>query len=182
MLYFLYMITLISTKCAISENSNKIFRNAILTSQPINSHIYLTNEDYGQHIEEIEFTQTMTVLSQFSDRQLNSFRRLFINEIEIVLEDLETGESVLESNLIKAKYQDDVQFECDLPRSLLRENTYDWSMNGVFLNLNDSSYSVILDKRVNTNKTFMNVSCHFYLDGQLKLASLGFPPINLGLK
>lgn len=168
--------------CEQSENFESIPNDIVFTSRLDSNQIEFNNEDYDEIVEEIEFSgSTISISTQMPSSQLKTFRRLFINEMEILLDDLEANESITEPDIIKAKFQDDVQFECDIPGNLLRENSYDWSMNGILLNLNDSSYSVILDKRVNTNKTFMNVSCHFYLNGHHNgLTNLDFPPINLG--
>lgn len=141
------------------------------------------DDDYEEE-EEIAFEPTVLISSDLlecSTANLKSCRRLFINDLEIKLDDIDEDEWTSDAELIKAKYRDDIQFECDLPRQLLRDNTYDWSTNGVFLGLNESSYSLILDKRFESNKTFLNVSCHFYLKNHDMLTSLSFPPINLGL-
>lgn len=111
-------------------------------------------------------------------KELKAYRKLFINDLEIMLSD-ENGDEEVDLGVIKAKYRDDLQFECEMPRKLYR-GTYDWSINGYYLGINESIYNIVLDKRAQTNNTFLNVSCYFQLLDDRIFTTLEFPPINLG--
>lgn len=117
------------------------------------------------------------------NEDLNTYRKLSINDLVVSLQDFDDQEDVDNPNefqeIIKAYHKDDLQFECDLPEEY--KGTYDWSVNGYLIGLNDASYSLILDK-VDSNTTFLNVSCHFQpSDMKQNKITLNFPPINLGI-
>lgn len=109
-----------------------------------------------------------------SEESLKRYRKLFVNDMEVLLDDTEN-----EVDSVKAYYKDDLLFECEIPEDM-NKGVYDWSVNGYFLGLNESSYTLILDKKIESNSTFLNISCYFQLNESDKPIYLKFPTIHLG--
>lgn len=105
---------------------------------------------------------------------LKKYRRLYINDMEIIL-----NEDNDDIGLLKAYYRDDLYFECDIPEKISNGN-FDWFVNGHFLGLNDSSYTLVYDKKIESNSTFLNISCYFQFTSNSKASGLNFPLIHLG--
>ena len=114
--------------------------------------------------------------------QLAKYRSFAINEIKVFLDDIDTYESSSKDNeIIRVYYKDDLQLECNIPESKFR-GSYDWSINGYYLRLNESSYSLILDKKIDKNLTHLNFSCYFESTEAGQIVSLQFPTLVIGMK
>lgn len=134
--------------------------------------LYDTNAD-NDNMDQIQPVQLDNEHLDDSKR-LKIYRKLFINDLEISF----NGDDVdvdMDEMILKAKYKDDIQYECDLPKSEFT-GTFDWSVNGRFLGNNDSSYNIIIDRRI----SFLNVSCYFQMVNMSKFSWINFPPLSIG--
>jgi len=110
---------------------------------------------------------------------LNIYRKLSVNDMFININDDE-NESNNDNLVIKAYYKDDVQYDCELPEEYNLIETYDWLINGYKTGMNESSYNIILDKKIDAKNTFLNVTCMFKLLNQTNYFYIHFPIVHLG--
>jgi hypothetical protein len=111
------------------------------------------------------------ILESIDQEQLNEYRRLYVNDLRIAIDDLE-----LTREVIKVYLKDDVQFECNVPNTF-HKGTFDWSINNQLLGINDPTYVLAFDKKY--EKSLVNIKCHFQLISD-QTGSLEFPPIQIG--
>ena len=162
-------------------NFNNLHSNAATLNNAIKENSYYYEAEYdvfANKTDEGEETETKAPLFD-EENILKKYRKLIINDVAINLDDDEFNQNT-DTEVYKAYYQDDLYFECDLPDDICKGN-YDWSVNGFFLKLNEPAYTLILNKKINTNSTFLNVSCYFELAKHNLTKSLQFPLIHLGI-
>jgi hypothetical protein len=108
--------------------------------------------------------------------ELRMYRSFSINDVKVSLNDIDDRDT----DPIRVFYKDDLQFECDLPEEKYK-GSYDWSLNGHYMCLNESGYSLILDKNIEKNLTQLNFSCYFESTEIGRVVSLPFPTLIIGL-
>jgi len=162
-----------------------IARSAVLNKnkQPVNEYDGEDeDEDYNDDYELAEKSTTkntnlinketkFNILESIDQQQLNEYRKLYVNDLRIVIEDLELNREV-----IKVYLKDDVQFECNVPNKF-HKGTFDWSINNQLLGINDTTYVLAFDKEY--EKSTVNIKCHFQLISD-QTGSLEFPSIQIG--
>jgi hypothetical protein len=126
--------------------------------------------------EKSTFIDTMVKI--VASKSLNQYRKLQVNDMILNIND----ESSAEALNIKAYYRDEIQYECEFPPEEIAVSEMDWLVNGQRIGLNESVYTIVLDKKIDpSNKSsFLNVSCLVRLSDQPGFLSISFPLINLG--
>lgn len=120
---------------------------------------------------------------------LKSYRKLFMNGLELALHDVERAEDDqddeedharerIEENLI-VRDKDELEFECELPEHM-HAIGFDWSLNGVSLKLNESSFLFKMSDYKPTHVDEFRVVCHFQLNHQPTVFNVSFPALTLG--
>lgn len=110
---------------------------------------------------------------------LNLYRKLSVNDMFININGDE-NESKNDNLIIKAYYKDDIQYDCELPEEYDSIELFDWSVNGYMTGMNESSYNIVLDKKIDSKSAFLNVSCMFKLLNQTDMFQINFPIVHLG--
>lgn len=110
---------------------------------------------------------------------LNLYRKLSVNDMLININGDE-NESKNDNLIIKAYYKDDIQYDCELPEEYDSIELFDWSVNGYMTGMNESSYNIVLDKKIDSKSAFLNVSCMFKLLNQTDMFQINFPIVHLG--
>ena len=110
---------------------------------------------------------------------LNLYRKLSVNDMFININGDE-NESKNDNLIIKAYYKDDIQYDCELPEEYDSIELFDWSVNGYMTGMNESSYNIVLDKKIDSKSAFLNVSCMFKLLNQSDMFQINFPIVHLG--
>jgi hypothetical protein len=110
---------------------------------------------------------------------LNIYRKLSVNDMLININEDE-NESNNNNLIIKAYYKDDVQYDCELPEEYDSIEAFDWSVNGYMTGMNESSYNIILDKKIDSKNAFLNVSCMFKVLNHSDFFYIHFPIVYLG--
>ncbi len=108
--------------------------------------------------------------------ELGKYRSFSVNDVKVLLNDPEDRDI----DPIRVFYKDDLQFECDVPAEKFK-GSYDWSLNGHYMRLNESGYSLILDKNIEKNLSQLNFSCYFQSTEIDEVVSLPFPTLIIGL-
>ena len=110
---------------------------------------------------------------------LNLYRKLSVNDMFININGDE-NESKNDNLIIKAYYKDDIQYDCELPEEYDSIELFDWSVNGYMTGMNESSYNIVLDKKIDSKSAYLNVSCMFKLLNQTDMFQINFPIVHLG--
>jgi hypothetical protein len=92
--------------------------------------------------------------SNFS-RDYENYCKLSLNEMIVEMSDKNYVNEIL-----KAYYDDDLLFECDVPKNLIKSN-YTWIVNNKTADIIDSSYNTNIDKNIHKDVAFLKVACKF---------------------
>jgi hypothetical protein len=138
-------------------------------------------DDQFPNSNQTDLTNLRQMYIKLKKTNLNLYRKLSVNDMFInINEDENENEPTNENLIIKAYYKDDIQYDCELPEEYNLIETFDWSINGYMTGMNESSYNIILDKKIDSKNAFLNVTCMFKLLNQTDFFYINFPIVHLG--
>ncbi|RNA07854.1 hypothetical protein BpHYR1_003007 [Brachionus plicatilis] len=108
----------------------------------------------------------------FAFDQIHNYCNVYINDLEIKLNNFNRN------SLLKAFFNDHLTFECDIPYELGASN-FDWSVNGLFLGINEPEYMLFLDKKIDSDDSYLNITCYYWIPDIGPPQFFNFPMIHL---
>ena len=73
---------------------------------------------------------------------------------------IEMSDKSYVNEILKAYYDDDILFECDVPKNMIKSN-YTWIVNNKSTDIIDSYYNTNIDKNIHKDIAFLKVACKF---------------------
>ena len=107
-----------------------------------------------------------------SFNQINYYCNVYINDFRIKLNNNNRN------RLLKAYFNDHLTFECDIENRFEASN-FDWSVNGLFLGINEPEYMLFLDKKIESEKTYLNITFYYWIPDIGPPQYFSFPVIHL---
>lgn len=107
-----------------------------------------------------------------SFNQIKNYCNVYINDLRIKLNRFK------KNRLLKAFFNDHLTFECDIENKFEASN-FDWSVNGLFLGINEPEYMLFLDKKIESNDTYLNITFYYWIPDIGPPQYFNFPAIHL---
>jgi len=148
------------------ENESVNYFNII--EEPSDS--IIETEDDDDIESDYDEKKSNQIKESFADYE--NFCKISLNEMIIEMSDKSNVNEIL-----KAYYDDDILFECDVPKNMIKSN-YTWIVNNKSANTIDSSFNTNINKNIHKDIAFLKVACKF-LTKDNKEILIKFPLIEI---